>query len=259
MLREYHESVRKDTDPTWGDLPSKDKAFLRHIVENRQIDAVPNAPYITDTGDWTKLGLKQALKDAIEGGHDYLAWTTGEQQAKRYDLSKQVSEIAYHPKGKALEVFDLEGNNIINEEGINPEDLADYIGKEAAEKLMNSTEIDRGYNILKGDNIRVGGEGMKAYYDRMVPQYMRDILKQYGIADDVKPIDVELFPAQRASQYDSPETTGYKPGDIVRPARYSTQMGIEITPELREKILNEGMTHFKDGGSVDVVPFPRDN
>ena len=259
MLREYHESVRKDTDPSWEDLPSKDKAFLRHVVENRQIDAVPNAPYISDTGDWTKLGLKQALKDAIEGGHDYLAWTTGEQQAKRYDLSKRVSEIAYHPKGKALEVFDLEGNNIINEEGINPEDLADYIGKEAAEKLMNSTEIDRGYNILKGDNLRVGGEGMKGYYDRMVPQYMRDILKQYGIADDVKPIDVELFPAQRASQYDSLETTGYNPGDIVRPARYSTQMGIEITPELREKILNEGMTHFKYGGSVDVVPFPRDN
>jgi hypothetical protein len=261
VVREYYEThgKRGDNSLPWEELPSKDKAFLRHIIENRQVDAVPNAPYITDTGEWTKLGLRHALKDAIEGGHDYLAWTTGEQQAKRYDLSKQVSEIAYHPKGKALEVFDLEGNNIINEEGINPEDLSDYIGKEAAEKVLNSTEIDRGYNILKGDNIRVGGEGMKAYYDRIIPQSMNDILKQYGIKDGVKPIDVDLFPAQRASQYDSPETTGYAPGDIIRPARYSTQMGIEITPELREKILSEGLPHFKAGGSVDVVPFPRDN
>ena len=27
-------------------------------------------------------------------------------------------------------------------------------------------------------------------------------------------------------------------------------MGVEITPELRDKILNEGLTHFKKGGKI---------
>ena len=36
-----------------------------------------------------KLGLKTALKEAVAQGAERIAWTTGEQQNERYDLSKQ--------------------------------------------------------------------------------------------------------------------------------------------------------------------------
>ena len=56
---------------------------------------VPSAPFVTDTNSWTKLGLKVALKEAVKQGATKIAWTTGEQQNERYDLSKQVDEIQY--------------------------------------------------------------------------------------------------------------------------------------------------------------------
>ena len=36
-------------------------------------------------------------------------------------------------------------------------------------------------------------------------------------------------------------------------ARRAPQMGIEITPELRDKVLGEGLTHFKRGGKVKPI------
>ena len=36
------------------------------------------------------------LRYAAENGYDKIAWTTGEQQAERYDLSKKVHSIDYN-------------------------------------------------------------------------------------------------------------------------------------------------------------------
>ena len=63
---------------------------------NRSI--VPQAPFVTDTNAWTKLGLKTALKEAVKQGTERIAWTTGEQQNDRYDLSKEIDKI-YVQKG----------------------------------------------------------------------------------------------------------------------------------------------------------------
>ena len=41
--------------------------------------------------------MKRMIRYAAENGFDKLAWTTGEQQAERYDLSKQVDKIYYSP------------------------------------------------------------------------------------------------------------------------------------------------------------------
>ena len=55
--------------------------------ENTKGGNVPQSPFVTDTNAWTKLGLKVALKEAVAQGIDKIAWTTGEQQNDRYDLS----------------------------------------------------------------------------------------------------------------------------------------------------------------------------
>ena len=45
---------------------------------------VSNAPFVTDTNAWTKLGLKTALKEAVKQGAERIAWSTGEQQFDRW-------------------------------------------------------------------------------------------------------------------------------------------------------------------------------
>ena len=55
----------------------------------------PSAPYVTSTQGWTDLGLKRALIEAARGPYTHLSWTPGEEQAKRYDLSKHIDELRY--------------------------------------------------------------------------------------------------------------------------------------------------------------------
>jgi hypothetical protein len=223
---------------------------------------IPSGPYVTDTKDWTALGLKHALKKAVEGGHDYMAWTTGAQQADRYDLSKQVNRVQLyeHPDSdyRRLVVNDLEGNEVVNE-NILPKQLPDFVGKEVADKLLTQEPMQyyrkAGTNEpsylreLKNMDLRIGGEGMKTYYDQLVPSTMNDILKQVGATERVKPIDFH-FEKGLHSNVEHPEY-----GEPV----YSTHLGIEITPELRELVLNEGLPHFHEGGEVDARTVKRGN
>jgi hypothetical protein len=62
----------------------------RHEIERGTRDAmarVPDAPFKTT---WPELSLKRMIRYAAENGYDKIAWTPGEVQAERYDLSKQV-------------------------------------------------------------------------------------------------------------------------------------------------------------------------
>jgi hypothetical protein len=56
---------------------------------------VPAAPFVQKTEAWLALALKRMIRYAAEHGYDRVAWTTGEQQAERYDLSKHVSAIGW--------------------------------------------------------------------------------------------------------------------------------------------------------------------
>ena len=99
--------------------------------------SIPTAPFVTDTNAWTKLGLKVALKEAVAQGAERIAWTTGEQQNERYDLSKQVSSIDYEKKQDGR--YFLHFNQGVNSfsETIEETRLADYVGKDVANRIIN--------------------------------------------------------------------------------------------------------------------------
>lgn len=140
------------------------------------------APFVTKTNDWVKLGLKVALKQAVKQGADKIAWTNGEQQNERYDLSKQVSYIEKlkqsdinkendqfvvdisFPTGM-INLFVKKDTGIIdnylgNRIGdLRGKDLSDVIGKDMADKIM--TGEDKRY---EGEGLRIGGKGMIGFY-----------------------------------------------------------------------------------------------
>ena len=188
--------------------------------ENQKRKHVPNAPF---KKSWPILAMKRAIQWASENGFDKIAWTTGEQQAERYDLSKQVREINYlspeqttHGQGQ-LEVVGLEGENVLRE-SIPPEKLEDYIGKEAAKRLLEAKPDSYGYQTIKGDGLKVGGEGMKSFYDSILPNEVNKFIKKFGAK--VGRVAVE-----------GPTIDDFSPG-------------FDITPEMRASALGEGQPMF---------------
>lgn len=142
-------------------------------------DAVPDAPFKTS---WHELALRRMVRWAAENGFDRIAWTTGEQQAERYDLSKRVSRIAlYEQDGKlSFSAWKPDGSVAIDLRPTTKEDLPDLIGKEAAEKLLNAKPDRRGARTLSGIDLKVGGEGMKGFYDKILPAYADKFGKPFG-------------------------------------------------------------------------------
>jgi len=229
---------------------------------NTKLDGVPPAPYVTNTQAWTDLALKRALREAAEGGYDKLVWTPGAEQSKRYDLSKQVGKIYYDPElaGGTLAAEGLRpGQTILDKPNIKPEDIADYIGKEAAEKLLSQPRDPNGMHMLEGNGLSMGGEGMKGYYDKIVPNQLSKLVKKLDPEAKIGrdsigsgKYEVVLPNGKVIAEY--PEKVS---ADIIarkQPGATVRQNGLEvpsltITPKMREAIM-KGQTAFKNGGSV---------
>lgn len=137
---------------------------------------VPDAPF---KKNWDELALKKMLHKAANEGYEGLSWTPGEAQAARYDLSKQIDSIAYNPNTGYFKALDKSGKDIST--GPVPKDkLADTIGKEAAEKLLKTEPNNVGIHSLQNADLKIGGEGMKSFYDKMLVDRANNLAKKYG-------------------------------------------------------------------------------
>lgn len=186
-------------------------------TEGYKVDAVPDAPF---KKTWPDLTMKQALRDAVENGKDRLSWTPGEAQAKRYDLSQQVDSVHYNPDTQRL-VAKRGNSNVIDQNSVPPDKLADYVGKDVARKIMGEEPNVNGLRSLRGENLKVGGEGMNEFYDKMLPKAVEKLGKAYGVK------------VQRGV-----DTTG-------NPVNY-----VDIPPAWKQEILKKGFPLFASGGSV---------
>ncbi len=142
--------------------------------------------------NWQELALKRAIKEAVEGGYDYISWTTGEQQAERYDLSKVIDNLAWKETAgidrKSVEILIRDQQPIdlwINSKGevtsaattrggqeYIGKNIRDIIGKEHGEKVITQKSGD-----LHGADLKIGGEWAKNLYDRQIPNILKDLTK----------------------------------------------------------------------------------
>jgi hypothetical protein len=125
------------------------------------------------------------LVEAARGGHDKLIWTPGEDQADRYDLSRQVSHIDYNKHGPdeyRLGIVDKDGSGVdLPKDVYKASELPSVVGKEVANKIINGEGQAGGNRMtLRGLDLKVGGEGMKGYYDKIVPTALARIVKSIG-------------------------------------------------------------------------------
>lgn len=156
--------------------------------------AVPDAPF---KKSWAMLAFKRVLRMAAEQGYDSIAWTPGEVQAERYDLSKHISELAYWKDEEGeygVSLLNLDGRPIDGwnpKEGMDESELENQIGKELARRIVNDegdsnpeesgyAPIETGVKVIQGDGLKVGGEGMKGFYDRILPKEVQKYVGKMG-------------------------------------------------------------------------------
>jgi uncharacterized Zn ribbon protein len=128
--------------------------------------------------------MKRLLNYAADNGYDSIAITPGAEQAKRFSLSKQIDALEWDERTGRLYAKQKNGSDFNKmADGVTPENLSDYVGKEVADKLMSqpSTGTNR---MLGGVDLEVGGEGMKGFYDQILPSYLNTFGKPYGAQVD---------------------------------------------------------------------------
>ena len=251
-------------------------------------DKIPDAPF---RKDWSVQMFKRALRDAIASGKEWIGWTDGATQADRFDISKQVDEIRYFPDegygtdkylrlemdlsngGRHMLSVNKETGNTVS--GVGPAEwsgkaLADIIGKETADKILSGKGEEKSrvpqelgrtsttpvkYKSLSGEGLKIGGEGMKGFYDNILPKEIGKYVKKWGgkveegkIGQSISKEEMDMGDISDATPEELAqlEAQGMVAGPFVKIWK------VEITPEMRESIQKGGQLAFMP--KVAVVP-----
>ena len=214
-----------------GYANSPDEALAeqkRMETEAQNRNKVPNAPF---KKDWHELAMKTVLRKAAEKGFDKVAWVTGQQTADRYDLSKQVDRLFYGQRSHSLEAY--KDDKLVIQHTVPEDQLADYIGKDAAQKLLAIKPDDFGSRTLSGAELKVGGEWAKRLYDQAIPNFLSKYGKKWG----AKVGDTTLAPSDAVWNDLGRATSPNTPSQQVH--------SISITPEMKASVMYEGQPLFK--------------
>jgi hypothetical protein len=188
---------------------------------------VPDAPF---KKNWQELAMKRAMQMAAEGGYDRVAFTTGNQQSARYDLSKQINtlraeKITSGPKTGQYEINATDKNgkpsiySVVNES-----ELENTIGKDLAKKIVEDAPNNPDGKEYSGLDLKVGGEGMKGFYDKILP----DFINKYGKKHGLKVGQTTLSGFKSKNLYNDQDSVHY----------------FDLTPESKESFLKKGQPMF---------------
>jgi hypothetical protein len=214
----------------------------------------------------TSNGMKvDANFKLAEAAYDRVAFVNGEQSADRYKLSNQINYVqwnpGYKPGVRLVTLEDKSGQEIgisvdpdgtvydSSIDGAEGKKLDVVLGKDLATKIM---EDENG--SLRGLDLNIGGEGMKAFYDKIVPNNLKDVLRKVGggalemvAIPDPKGIG-RTMPGGR-----NPMTGGMFPEIKIADEPPLPQPGFTITPAMREKAANGLPLFSTTGRSVPLV------
>ena len=240
--------------------PTQKEAKDYILREKRTVTGgVPDAPFVKDTKAWVALAVKRVMLLAAQGGYSKVAFVNGQQSADRYNLAKQIDYIEYEKTDTNewfIKAIDHTGRSAVTEYGQTPEKLEDLVGKEIAQKIVNNEGVrepgePKYYGVLKNTQLTVGGEGMKSFYDKIVPQVVNEVLKKLGGR-------MESVSLETADKYEAMKTARAESGltdnqwnnlstseqAALIPSAYTTQPGFTVTPEMRLKLQGEGLPLF---------------
>jgi len=207
---------------------------------------------------------------ASENGYDKIAWTTGEQQALRYKeaLLKQVDIIDYKklPNGNYELAFskngvDLEVPGMTN---LPPEVLSEKVGKEIGKQILAGegkiNAFNKEFTELSTKDLTVGGEGMKGFYDKILPDYMNKFGKKWG----AKVGEIEIPSAEKRMTKvitsdnlyniyvndelmaaNQPLVEANRMVKEYRGKEFTAVHSLDITPSMKKSVVEQGLPLFQ--------------
>jgi hypothetical protein len=221
-----------------------------HKEKTREVNTrVPNAPF---KKNWEEMALKRLIHHAAENGYHGVVVTPGKEQADRYGLAKHVGMVSYHPGEKRFQAFKPNRETVVNEKDASPDRVAELIGKEAAQRLLAAPKVGD-HHFLEGEDLNIGGEGMKGFYDKKVPNILNSIGKKYGVKTELgghtiqgrgrERTEEEFRQATQNVPFERHKEFDYEPKPI--PLHY-----FPITEEMRQDVKKNGIPLYKSGGTV---------
>ncbi len=213
--------------------------------------SVPEAPFKTT---WPELSLKRIIRYAAEHGYEQISWDTGATQAARYDLSKQVKAINVTKESNGtftLDATDNTGRPVSLGEAVKPEAMADIVGKELAEKIAAQTEDQKSYSGL---DLKVGGEGMKGFYDEILPAAVNKLTKKFGTRVGKSEVIADTREGMRGELNRMIEEAGGEPTEPKTEAPVPVHT-LPITDKLRDAAVEQGFPLFQGArGGIRLNP-----
>ena len=276
MAKRLAEDPRHLTDYFGASAEAKRMELHQARMDARK--AIPDAPF---KENWHELALKRMLNYAAEKGYDRVALTPGVEQANRYNLAKQINTVNYIPEEQRLIAKNHEGRVVLDKTYTKPEDLPEYIGKELTQKLLSTEPTPQPYksaewhteakptsmHVLTGQDIEIGGEGMRRFYDEKLPSYLNKYGQKYGV--QVSPFDIETKPSEGFQVRDTTNAesrptrfmsatdaanwrsaNNYPDTYVIEPQPAQTKQvhGFDITPEMRQEITGKGLPLYQQIG-----------
>lgn len=165
------------------------RADAERRVEHDNQSAVPDAPFKGSA--WVLLAVKRMLRWAVDHGYDRLAWTPGALQAGRYSsLSIPFDGVrwAEWQDGTWSVILRRQGRIVHQQKDLSAAELREFLGAAVADRILAHEGLDPRPGLSQ--EVRVagdfeasgiaGGQGMRAFYDRIVPQEVAKYVKRWG-------------------------------------------------------------------------------
>jgi N12 class adenine-specific DNA methylase len=243
------------------------QSVAMHRIRVHSTGSTPAAPFVQKTESWTMLALKRIVRYAAENGFERVAWTTGNEQIDRYQtaLRQRVSRIDWEHDDQTnntfVSAYDNDDQNVFTgkaapngrfTQGVaTGKTIMEVLGKEMADKIAAAPS-----GTMTGNDLAIGGKGMRASYDEIIPQLANKLLRQLGGGEVVE----VRIPFNRKTM----EGTARK---IVAPVANmlvggAPHMGFDVTPAMVEKAMAGQPMFSLDGimgAGIEAVKATFDN
>jgi hypothetical protein len=198
--------------------------------------------------------------EAAKRDMDTISWTPGQVQADRYDLSKQVDEIIARKQddGTTHITATMPGGGKQDLGMFAEEKLEAVVGKDLAKSIRGQKEKNEVYS---GEALKIGGEGMKNFYDKMIRKSADKLGKKYGVKAEVREIktnkggDVGKSQDMRWYHYDADgmmdTSRSWKTEAEAQAAMGNKVWSLPLTPELKKALLKGGVTFGVAAAAMD--------
>ncbi len=197
--------------------------WTRLLELQKERRKLPHSPF---EKAWPELTMKRVIGYAAEHGYDRVTWETGATIVKRYHRRGKLGEIHHWSDvdgGIHTVAFDRRGFIILEPRVVEPPDriakLSRMYGRDLAERISREEGMDsekyEGASVIPGDGRLIGGEDMFAFYDDMLPNVVRKLGRRFGA--EVADSWIENRNGRRIPVH-----------------------GIDITPEMRRSVMEDG-------------------